>query len=446
MSELILDYEKKRLIFQERIQNKRILICDSSSASRRRLAKMLVDLGSKMPFISIHEKYSTALDELPKFNPDIIIADFDLIGGSGFDLIQAQRATLKTTKDHFFVIVTANSTQSAIAQAAEEDIDAYILKPYTIQSFNESLLDAWFSKFNPSPYIIEINEGKELLFSGKLEESILVFKKAKELHPKPALALFYAGQAEQARQSFGDALKNYKQGLTINKLHFKCLIAQFELLMSQKEYTAAYEVVTRIAKFFPANPKRLASVLRLAIQTEHFQDIESYYLTFTQLETRSDELLRYMCAGLLVTARHYFREKTFPRANDLVLRAAVSSAHLQAYLVKGVELLSEYRQKNEAHEIANRIQLGTPHYEIGKFLVSSISDAPNRVFHNGKQLLSKGIEWPSVYALSIAKALECGERDEAEAIFRNAVKKFPSDAKTFETAAQSGVEVKKNGG
>lgn len=94
--------------------------------------------------------------------PQIVITDFNLSNRCGLDLLQRQREQCPDAKECLFVLITGNTSQSALAQAAEEDVYTYLLKPYTIDIFRKSIARAVEAKLTPSNYTRLINEGKEL--------------------------------------------------------------------------------------------------------------------------------------------------------------------------------------------------------------------------------------------------------------------------------------------
>src|SRR3990167_2071696 len=131
-----------------------------------------------------------------KKTPGLILSDFAIGGGSGFDLFKKVHQAFPKDKKMCCILITSNISQSAVAKAAEEDVDSFIIKPYTVQSLEQNLINTVVTKLYPSKYIETIDKGKELMLQSKFEESLALFDEAIKLHSKPALALFYHGQAK----------------------------------------------------------------------------------------------------------------------------------------------------------------------------------------------------------------------------------------------------------
>src|SRR5206468_1891405 len=106
-------------------------------------------------------------------------------------------------------------------------VDTFIIKPYTLETLKRTLTTAAIAKLYPNEYVRTIEAGKALLFKGEVDAALTEFNKATKLDPKPALAYFYKGQAEQLKSAVEDASKDYKQGLNYNKIHYKCLIGLY---------------------------------------------------------------------------------------------------------------------------------------------------------------------------------------------------------------------------
>ncbi|MGZ3709582.1 MAG: response regulator, partial [Bdellovibrionota bacterium] len=121
-------------IFSKFLAVNSVVIADSSSTSRSYLANLLVKMGAKTSSIGLASSFEDALEEIARVKPKIIICDYDLEKRCGLDLLQEQRKQNPDAKDRLFILVTGNSSQTAVARAAEEDVDTYIIKPFTAET------------------------------------------------------------------------------------------------------------------------------------------------------------------------------------------------------------------------------------------------------------------------------------------------------------------------
>jgi tetratricopeptide (TPR) repeat protein len=325
----------------------------------------------------------------------IVLSDYHIGGGSGFDLFKVIRDKDPNNKNLCLVLVTSNISQTAVAKAAEEDVDSFIIKPYTIQSIQDNLISTVVSKIRPSDYIVKIEEGKALIASGNYQEALNVLKVAMNMHPKPALALFYMGQAEYLKNHVEVATGSYNEGLSFNNIHYKCLVGLYEIFMREEKFTEAYQVVKKIAKYFPANPDRLAQIVRLAIRTNNYEDMQMYYEIFTSLEVRTQTLMNYVGAGMYIAGKHCLIENNVEGAMQFFDNIAVSCSEFTKFLRAIISVLVEHNMASDAEKFLARFESSskeTDDFMVSDFLVSSRKNQdPGFIIKMGLELYNRKI-------------------------------------------------------
>ena len=430
--------------FEEYLSSRKVLIADPNRSSRTGIARTLSEMGARTSNITMCDNFDEALEAVKTIKPEIIVADYDFGKAGGLTLIQEQRLHQMGNKLSLAMIITGNTSQSAVAQAAEEDVDTFILKPYTVEGLKKGIMNAAIMKLFPSNYLKTIASGKELLHSGKPAEALAIFIEAKKLDTKPTLACFYAGQAELMKKAMEEAGGNYKDGLTYNKIHYKCLVGLFDMLMERKAYQEAYDCMKKVAQYFPANPNRLASVIRLAVMTKSVEDMERYYQIFIGLDTRSPELTKYICAGLIVCGKYYIKTKNNSRALDLFRKAAVSGAGNVKFLREIISTLIEYKMTKDASEFLGRfpadLRKGTD-FLTCQYMIASAESPPSLVVESGRNLLKADVHEPMIYECLIKASLKVKLTDYAETLLLESKKRWPADEAA--TQAMYDAELKK---
>jgi CheY-like chemotaxis protein len=407
-----------------------ILIADTVSSARVTLASQLIQVGASRAQMSLVGSFEEAQAVIQTMKPKIIFCDYMLGKKSGLDLLQEQKKRYESTKtpgqmdDSLFVLVTGNGSQSAVASAAEEDVDTFIVKPYTIKRLQKSLSQAVIAKLQPDEYHQKIEAGKTLLTAGKIDEAAAIFQAATKLDPKPTLACFYLAQTAEIKKAAASADVNYRKGLQFSEIHYKCLVGLYELLTQQGKYGKAYEVVQRLAQFFPANPNRLAAVLRLAVVTSNYPDVPKYYELFTALDERPESLTRHMCSAMAVAGKHALAKNDFDKATDIFDKVAASSGGRTNYLRYIIESLVQWERFAEATRFLKRFSAAdqlTPDFEVCSFLVASGTRPASEVLNQGRLLLRQGIQSQQVFEILIrvAKGQKLGPlADDLELQFR----------------------------
>ncbi len=414
------------------LASQKVMVADSNGASRAGVAKIFSQLGVKSANLLLAECYSTALELIKSHKPEVIVTDFDFGKASGLTLLQEQRGSNpEAARKSLFVIVTGNASQSAVAEAAEEDVDTFILKPYTIDTFRNCLIRAINSKIAVNPYFDAIDAGKALLLAGKPEEALPHFEKAKTLDPKPSLACFYAGQAQMTKKLLEGAEGDFKKGLTFNKIHYKCMVGLFDSLMERKCYAEAYDVIQQLSLYFPANPKRLVTIIRLAIMNNKVNDMEKYHQIFTNLENRSPELIKTICAGLVVCGKQHLKAGAIPQAMELFQKAAISSSGSPKFLREIIFALAANKNFAEAETFLKRFPADTRN--SADFLASDlllVNDTlpPEETVNRGRAAIRIGAVDPWIHETVIKAAVRANLKRYAEELSLEAKKIWPAMA------------------
>lgn len=416
------------------LQENLIYIVDTSGVSRARLARILVDLGANTQKIRTFGSYEQAEHHYKEEKPKIVFSEFRLGCRSGLDLFQSLRQ-IHSEKHTLFILITSNSSQAVVARAAEEDVDAFILKPYTINTVKKIFVKTAMDKLYPSEYMKTIEEGKELLLAAEYARCLEVFERAKRLSDTPTLAFFYYGQAEYMLQETSQAEKSYQEGLQFNKIHYKCLVGLFDLMMERELYREAYDIVRTIAEYFPANPKRLSTIIHLAVKTENYSDIEDYYNFFVNFTYRSDELTRYVCSALLICGKYYLMKGYTDKAFTLFEKVGITAqqGHTK-YLRILIEYLTEFNMTEHYDLFIRRFANDTydsPDYQVASFLTKHLHMQPAKIVGQCQDFIRKGVHSSSLFYLMIQNNIKLGRTEDMENIYSKAIEMWPEKAQTF---------------
>ena len=425
--------------FKAWISTKKIMILDSNSASRNGFMKLLSSAGAKGSNIFSCPDYGTAKDFLTKTMPDLIVSEYEFKGGNGLSFSQ-EMAALYGNKPKIFVLLTGNPSQSLVAQAAEEDIDIFILKPYTINKVTEALGTIILEKINPNEYQKTIQQGKSLMDEKKLDEAIALFKKAATLTPQPALALFYRGQAELLKSESVTAQACFEEGLKSNEIHYKCLTGLFDLLYSQNRFAESYMVVKKMAAAFPANPKRLAQVVMLCIKTNHLDDLNEYYEIFKNVELRSDELIKHVCSALVVAGRQFLKSNQTEKGIDYLQKASISASGNINILAEIIFTFCDQQLLEEAKSTMKRIpqrNFDMPIVKAAQFAIYNLEEQdPIQILSRIQQIEKEGVKEPYIFYWKLKRMKQTTRFKQMIEVIAEAEALWPNRKSYFKSAAE----------
>jgi CheY-like chemotaxis protein len=385
----------RKEVLKQYLETNEVLIVDKNPSSRNRLLKTMCELGSKRHMVHSISGFPEAQEIIATKKIGIVLSDYFIVGGSGFDLFKMIREKNVNIKDLCLILVTSNISQTAVAKAAEEDVDSFIIKPYTIQSIQENLISTVLQKIKPSDYIQNVEMGKNFMKEGKYQEALATLNGALNMHPKPALALFYIGQTEYLKNLLEEASGSYNEGLSFNNIHYKCLIGLYEIFMRDEKFNEAYQVMKKIVKYFPANPDRLAQIVRLAIRTSSFADMQMFYDVYLALEERTQVLTNYIGAGMYIAGKHHLIENTPEIAIQYFDNIVVSCTEYTKFIRAIISVLVEYNMGSQAEKYFSRFRSedkGSEDYLVSEFLLASKnSDDNGLVLKMGLDLYNRKI-------------------------------------------------------
>jgi CheY-like chemotaxis protein len=343
---------------QDYYSESRVLIAQKSGSAQQVLADQLQRLGVRRERIQFAFTPQEALALLEQTHPDLIFCDEQLGSRADFELARCRRGvySFEATLRSLFIVVTKNASQSAVAHAAEEEADAYIIKPFTLEGIKRILGEVVLAKIRPSHYRQKIENGRKFLLSGKVEPAIAEFTAALKLDDHPGLACYYLAQAVLKNptepSSLAEAEKLYWQGLNHSPLHFRCLRGLHDLLLAQKRHDEAYEVLRLIVEYFPLGSQRLSSVLRLAVATDHFTDIVGFYDLYRVLPDRNDETSRYVASAMLVAGKWSLTQRKYSLALQIFDEIVFAFPDRAVYIKYIVDALGRYGQGIHADRYA----------------------------------------------------------------------------------------------
>jgi DNA-binding response OmpR family regulator len=411
------------------ITKQKILIADTSKSSRVGIARALCEMGAVSTQMILVDSYAWAEESIRSQDPGIVVMDYQLESFCGLDLLQRE----DHSDQRVVVVVTSNNSQAAVARAAEGDVDAYITKPYTLKIFNKSVAEAVLRKLNPTEYVTTINRGRRLLDSER-ERAKAEFKKAMGLSERPALACFYFGLTHQRESVFDIAQANYTQGLEYNHLHFKCLIGLHETFHAQDRILESYGVLKRMFRHFPLNPGRFISILKLAVQNAQYDDIGDYYDAFLQLEIKNDEVVKHVCAALIIAGKYFLKQGDPKKALALFQKAAVSAAGRIMFLREIILALADNGLALEMDPILKRWPQdlrGTLEFRSLDYLSVSLIQPLGLVVKQGRKLLQDGHHDPLIYKILIKASVKASLAASAEELAVEATKRWPEKKSEF---------------
>lgn len=119
---------------------KRILVAEDNPNLRR----VLVNIIRKLGFERVHEADDGMLawKFVEAGKVDIVMADWAMPSLDGLQLLQKIRHAKEPICNVPFLMITAADTRSSIMSAGSHGVDAYVIKPFSVQTVVDKLSEA----------------------------------------------------------------------------------------------------------------------------------------------------------------------------------------------------------------------------------------------------------------------------------------------------------------
>lgn len=379
------------------------LIVEPSQSFAFAIQNTLQSMGVPHSKILITRRWQDAKRIILELKPKVLISEYEIDGRYAIDLFEIQ-GSYSQLSERVSIINTLNSSESAVAEASEGEIDGYLLKPFSMNEFQQKLESILHSKLNPSAYQLKLLKGKKWLVQKEFHKAADEFMQAKPLDPKPTLACFHTGQAFQFLGDMPRALLEFQEGLGYQPLHYRCLTGEFDALIESKKYNQAFDLIEIIQKNFPITSKRLEQFFVAVVFTSHFEKLPHLCQLMIQFEQRSVELIRISSLAMLTSGRYYLKENQFENAFiAFELGYQVSGKNFEI-LEKSVNEFLKVKDFMRAQALFNRAasaEYEKTHFKVLEFRVGQHSLSQEGLIKKGQQLIDDGYGNPEIYSAMV---------------------------------------------
>ncbi|NQZ02161.1 MAG: hypothetical protein HRT45_15995 [Bdellovibrionales bacterium] len=330
------------------LRSKKVLVFDQSASSRKALFDAMKVLGCQSSNLFHANKLENAAAIVKAEKPEIIISEYEIHGQFGLVLLEFAK---NFVEEIVFILATTTASEASVAEAAEEDVDGYIVKPFIGDKLQGYLRRALVNKISPPPYIAKINDGKAAFEEKNVDEARTIFEEALKLGEKPSLAHYYLGQVEETVELSDKSLDHYDAGLEFIPNHYKCMVAKFEYLDKAKRPAEAYTAVQDMLMYYPITPQRLGRIIYLAIQTKHFSDVLEYYRVYQDLDHKPEKLQVIVKAALFTCGKFLMKRQEYDEACQQFEKSVLCSKRNPELIGRCVEEMLKAKQAKHADKL-----------------------------------------------------------------------------------------------
>ncbi|RJP82473.1 MAG: response regulator [Desulfobacteraceae bacterium] len=246
------------------IYNMSVLIVDdmeNMSKSIRGMMKVL-DYGKKFKFAANGRE---AWNILKKEPTDILITDWNMPVMTGVELLELIRED-RQLRDMPVIMITAEANREIVAEAAEADIDSYLLKPLTVKTLGDRVSNIVEKANNPPPMIKHLRQAIQYEEAGNIDGAIEEAYQAMasdtfSSRPARELGYFYFKKGD-----LQNAEKFYIKAAKMNKLDVIAFHRLGELYLQKNDVENAIKFLDRAMNISPRHVSRGVSFGKILVQ------------------------------------------------------------------------------------------------------------------------------------------------------------------------------------
>jgi len=209
-----------------------------------------------------------ALRAMSQKDFDFAIMDWNMPKMKGIELLENIRND-KKFRDMPVIMITAESNKEIVAEAAESDIDAYILKPLTVKSL-ENKVKAVVDKYNnPPEFMLLLKEARELSEKGELDKAIETAKKAIVAEPKSSRPIRVLGSMFYEKNDILNAEKCFLRAAKMNRLDVFAYHHLGEIYLKKNDLEMAGKFFERAMKISPRHCQRTFNFAKILLSNNN---------------------------------------------------------------------------------------------------------------------------------------------------------------------------------
>ncbi len=363
----------------EKNKTMKILIVDDMTNMRRTIRNMLRYIGYE--FIEEANDGDTCMRKMLDFQPDFLVLDWNMPRMSGMEVVHKSRAGQQFANIPILMI-TAEVEEAQIVQAAENDIDGYIIKPFIALTLEGKINSIIERRNSPSEFEMLIREGIDLKNQEEYEKAIETFEKALELTPKSARVRQLIGEAYKKMGNIEKAEEKLQEAVSINPQYIKVHQSLGDLYQEVGNKEKALAALEKAVKISPNNSERQTVLGKMYLESGDVEQAEKSFNKAVDVEPNNPSVKTnigeiFLESGHVEKAAAVFKESLMQKEDVRVYNRLGIALRRKG---KVNEAIKEYHKALKIDQNDEGL-----HYNIGRAYIE-VNNKPKAIHHFKKAL------------------------------------------------------------
>lgn len=353
------------------IVNMRVLICDDMESMCKSIRGMLKVLNFGSHFRYAHNGRE-ALNLLRETPCDLLIVDWNMPVMTGIDLVGRIRED-KNLRDLPVIMITAENNREIVAEAAESDIDAYILKPLTVKSLGDRITSVVEKVNDPPPMIRLLQNARVLEEAGKFDEAIKAAMQAAQADKNSSKPFREIGLLYYKKGDHTNAEKFLLKAAKMNKLDVFAFHYLGEIYLERKDIEKATLYFDKAMRISPRHISRGIYFGKVLVQNNNAKKAVQVFEKAISLSSNplqiQEEIANFCLASNVPDYAAKLIEyilKSTPNRYDLMYSLALAYETLEDH--KNALALLTQLEKKDPENIEIPLHLAINYMAIGQVL------------------------------------------------------------------------------
>jgi len=301
-----------------------------------------------------------------------IISDWNMPEMTGTQLLNRVRSD-RRFRDIPFLMITAEANMEIVAEAAENEVDGYLTKPFVTATLEKKIHQLLESARNPDPLTVHLAKARDLEEQEDIDGAIAEAKLAMAYNERSSRPVRQLGRLYLKKKDLENAKCFFEKAIAINQLDVTSFHFLGQLHYRKGEIDTAINYFSRAMDISPRHVDRALKFASLLLQNKMLRQAERVFILvlrhYGDNQTfRQDIAEKCLQGGLLDLAIRIFRDSLRNAPDDLKLIRQVGIALRRKGQNREALPLLEQVAKENPHDIELLLEIAQGNLELKKLV------------------------------------------------------------------------------
>ena len=255
-------------------QDMSFLIVDDMDTMRRSVRAMLklINYGNRL-YEAPNGREAWDMLERGKVKVDFVICDYNMPFLTGTELLYKMRNN-KKLRDIPFLMITADANKEVVAEAAEQDVDAYLTKPFVTASLEAKIDELLGKLYNPDEASSLLRASRDADEAGELQQAIKLAIEASKKNPRLSRPYRELGRLFLKKKNYGKAMVAFTKAVEMNRLDVSSYHFLGQLHFRAGDYSKAINYYSKAMEISPRQSERAFKFVNLLLKKDQYVEAE----------------------------------------------------------------------------------------------------------------------------------------------------------------------------